>query len=636
MAGPGSFPPDEFHSGGCGGGGGGGGAPKIGAKLRRKTPSELRGEQLKRVNAIELVDESAAPLLDSLNNNAGTNDGLKKPEAFKLPRFIDTRVNEVYPAKKSRFKMSSLKENVKETSTVEQSNAMKNLAALSDMATRSKQHLQCPEDSVCSLKVAENHGVQTQSTLERCNQSRFRTVAEISSSSEKLSGLANIDMDKALKGLAAREPSSHLPDDCSENFTSTSAYLGNFCSQFNILGQKAPLDFTLKTVMRIATSSSVNWIYRLITNGSYNSIPNHTSLCACNEGQRTSHCSRTHMASTGFCSTTLNSWIYPQSTLPLSLMSVLTSPTAEKVEMDFLKKRQLSWEESFRSLYYLFRKNLCSIFYVCTSQFVVMFTADGDSGRSKRTCSAYVSRSTRGLRSLLREHDLCFSMPLCHSKVEQLATEDLVELSEIEKHNLGQTRRPSSLSDIDNTPQSLLAFTGNKDVHGLYDLLLNYRSFLTFLTGVDVPVLYSPIPFQNGAVSVPEVRCMEMRPANCIADSIKEDGSLGGDFTAGLRYTLEITDAYIPPWIICNICTLLGSQGRFEASFVTESASIGLNAVLGTIFGKSDSEAMASEVLEKANPFGISEATVTPHLHLGLLKSLKYCNDSYTASVSPA
>ncbi|KAI6678009.1 hypothetical protein NL676_038805, partial [Syzygium grande] len=136
-------------------------------------------------------------------------------------------------------------------------------------------------------------------------------------------------------------------------------------------------------------------IYRLITNGSYNSVPNRTSLCACSKGQRTSHCSRTHIASTGFCSTALNSWIYPQSTLPLSLMSVLTSPAAEKVEMDFLKKRQLSWEESFRSLYYLFRKNLCSVFYVCTSQFVVMFTADGDSGRSKRTCSAYVSRSTR-------------------------------------------------------------------------------------------------------------------------------------------------------------------------------------------------------------------------------------------------
>ena len=29
-------------------------------------------------------------------------------------------------------------------------------------------------------------------------------------------------------------------------------------------------------------------------------------------------------------------------------------------------------------------------------------------------------------------------MPLCRSQVEQVTTEDLVELSEIEKHNLGQ------------------------------------------------------------------------------------------------------------------------------------------------------------------------------------------------------
>lgn len=33
------------------------------------------------------------------------------------------------------------------------------------------------------------------------------------------------------------------------------------------------------------------------------------------------------------------------------------------VEMDFLRKRQLAWEESFRSLYYMLRKKVCNIFY---------------------------------------------------------------------------------------------------------------------------------------------------------------------------------------------------------------------------------------------------------------------------------
>ena len=31
------------------------------------------------------------------------------------------------------------------------------------------------------------------------------------------------------------------------------------------------------------------------------------------------------------------------------------------------------------------------------------------------------------------------------------------------------------LSDMDNTTQSLLLFTGNDNVHGLYDVLLNYK-----------------------------------------------------------------------------------------------------------------------------------------------------------------
>ena len=33
------------------------------------------------------------------------------------------------------------------------------------------------------------------------------------------------------------------------------------------------------------------------------------------------------------------------------------------METDFLIKRQVAWEDSFRSLYYMLRKNICNIFY---------------------------------------------------------------------------------------------------------------------------------------------------------------------------------------------------------------------------------------------------------------------------------
>jgi hypothetical protein len=41
------------------------------------------------------------------------DNGLKKPEMSKNPRYIDTRMDEVFPVKKSRFKMLSGKENAK-------------------------------------------------------------------------------------------------------------------------------------------------------------------------------------------------------------------------------------------------------------------------------------------------------------------------------------------------------------------------------------------------------------------------------------------------------------------------------------------------------------------------------------------
>jgi len=166
-------------------------------------------------------------------------------------------------------------------------------------------------------------------------------------------------------------------------------------------------------------------------------------------------------------SPSLISWTYPQSLLPPSFLSALSSSIGG-VETDFLNKRKLAWEDTFRSLYYMLRKSRCDLFYVFTSQFVVMFTAVGGTGKSKRIRNAYISQSTKGLGSLLKDLDISFSLHLCCSDLEQISSEDLVELSEIEKHNFGQAKRLGSMPDLDNSPQSLLAFNGNDRVHGLY------------------------------------------------------------------------------------------------------------------------------------------------------------------------
>ncbi|KAG5243856.1 protein downstream neighbor [Salix suchowensis] len=580
------------------------------------------GEQLERTKVLEIVDEAPAPL-GSKNNSSLLDNGPRKPDTSRTPRYIDTRLDEVYPAKKSRLRMLSVKDSTKENASTELPINLKNITKLSTLVAK-RQQLSCPENSVASDEVLKDGVVQPRQTIEKCSQSIFRNVAQLSSSGEKSSGLAFVDMDKALKGLVAHEaPYTSGLNAASEKAGNRS---GDFCFECNIASQKAPLDFTLKT--KCGWHPLAQLIGKFVNHEQY--LQWHATAASQFGDSQDNRSSGQALTSQILSSKALHSWVYPQSTLPAAVISVLTSSATEG---DFIRKRQLAWEDSFRSLYYMLRKNICNIFYVRTSQFVVMFTGSDGLGRTTHLCNAYISQSTRGLRSLLREHDVCFSMPLCHSKVEQVTTEDLVELSEIEKQNLGQTRRLSSLSDVDNSPQSLLAFCGNKNVHGLYDFLLNYRSSLTFLSGVDVPVLYSAVPFQNAALSAPEIKCVEVKRADHNAASPK--GSQGS--STGLLSSIEIKDACIPSWIVCRVCALMGSEGRsFEASFTTDRTSIGLNVALETACEKPDQATAAEGLQESSHAFGILEATVAPCLSSGFLKGLKYCDGSYTASLSPA
>ncbi|TYI32645.1 hypothetical protein ES332_A04G078600v1 [Gossypium tomentosum] len=162
----------------------GGDALKVGPTVKRKTPSELRGEQLKRTNVAELVSKSLAP--------SEMDNGLKK--------------------------------------TV-------------------------PKDDMLSARP----------TLEKCSHGTFLSVTELSSGGQKLSGLATVDMDKALKGLAVCEAFPTRPPESSQKIDDLST--GSFCSEFHVTGLKVPVDFTLKTYMRLVSSSSVNWLNRLITCG---------------------------------------------------------------------------------------------------------------------------------------------------------------------------------------------------------------------------------------------------------------------------------------------------------------------------------------------------------------------------------
>ncbi|XP_010555843.1 PREDICTED: protein downstream neighbor of Son isoform X2 [Tarenaya hassleriana] len=603
-----------------------GGGAKVAPMARRKTPSELRGEQLRRSSLKDQANESFDVLLRGCKRTIETDNGIKKQEQLKNPKYIEMRMDELYPVKKARSWMLSGKENPKENNVKEKPSCLKNVTLISNVAANKRQHLVREQENAAAAEASDDAKVQAHQSIETCSQSRFRSVTELSTVGVKSSNLAAIDMNKALKALATCEPLlGRIGESSGKSDNPTPS--GTFVSEFHVAGQNIPLDLSLKTCMRLVSTSPVNWSIMCST---YNGMPQLKSRSGNAENYDTSSSGST-VVSQVLNSMALHSWVHPQSTLPPFIISALVASGQDMAEIDFLRDRQSAWEDSFRSLYFMFRKNLCNIFYVCTSQFVVMFTARGGNGGTKRLCSGYITQSTRRLRALLKELDICFSMPLCQSKMEQVTTEDLVELSEIEKHNLGQTRRRSSFSDIDNTPESLLAFIGNQSVHGLYDLLLNYRSSLGFLPTADVPVLYSPVPFQNAALSSPEIKCTEMV-------RMEHSGALPLKTPPGDHCCMvEVKGSYLPPWIISNMCAIVGSDGRdFEASFVTEQTSVGLNVALPEVSEKTDTEPRAEEgTLQINEAFGVHGATFCHQLRSGQLKSLKYCKQSYKVSLSP-
>jgi hypothetical protein len=87
---------------------GGGAASKTTTAVKRKTPSELRGEQLKRRNVLDLINESSITTLDSERNANGSISGLKKSDTSNNPRYIDTCMDELVPVRKSSTRLRLL------------------------------------------------------------------------------------------------------------------------------------------------------------------------------------------------------------------------------------------------------------------------------------------------------------------------------------------------------------------------------------------------------------------------------------------------------------------------------------------------------------------------------------------------
>ncbi|VAH64787.1 unnamed protein product [Triticum turgidum subsp. durum] len=585
-------------------------------RMKRKTPSELRGEQYKRRMSEKIADDQlfASAPFDRPSN------GLRNMEQQKIPKYINTRVTEVFPVKKSR---NVGKENCKDAllnnekvpkfaDTVTTSHSVSSSFLRGDSVKL--------DSSVPSLVEAAKPSFRK---AEKYSENALRSVSELHIGDDKQPASNKFDMEKVMKGFGARDASgtSNAPDVQVGDLPLKSSEL---CpSKIKIPGKRAPLDLTLKTSLQFVSSSSVKWCHNLSIAGPITQ--------SYRGGSQNSRCARP--GKEFLFSRALQSWVYPQSLLPASIISAMLSSNA-RGENEFLLKRYQDWEDSFQNLYYMLRKNQLNIFYG------ILLTSNLNDSFNISIGHLYEKSNYFIVHDVLivpaQKMGVCFSMPLCNAEVEQVTDDDLMEFSKIQTLNLGQTLHIDALSEVDNTTESLLSFTGNKSVHGLYDVLLNYKSFLNSLSATDVPVLYSPVPFQNGCLHIPEVICREMRKADTGLSSStgldEEPGSVFAPPPGNMCYSMEIKDVVIPPWVASGICAAMSSDtDRFDLTMGTEPSSMGLNAAFTSIGVSGQSKAPSESSPEGCEAIGIPSAVLVRSLHSASLRRLSYNHGEYLA-----
>eukprot|EP00898_Chlorokybus_atmophyticus_P000868 jgi/Chlat1/1782/Chrsp134S02104 len=320
----------------------------------------------------------------------------------------------------------------------------------------------------------------------------------------------------------------------------------------------APFDWSLKTSVRFTSQEPFDWCRQISPDDECLGVQSFVASGKVPASSRPAQLARA-----------LLSWAHPATVLPPSVRSSVTAHSTTPAEKSWLASRQRAWEDALRSLYYMTRKGRCSCFLYTTTQFSAVFRAAGVSGTVQ--CTAVITRSTKGLRNQLREHDVTFTMPLCDARLDDPVA--LLELKEMEQTKAGQMRYIDAAVALDNSPVSMLSLQGARSVHALFDFLLNYRSLVaSFGAMSDVPELHAPVAFVNASMRHYQVQC---NVAHSLGSNAP-DPALGDATANGKIHTMVLEkQSCLPPWVVHRLCTMLRDQhdGDFSASFAHDSQS---------------------------------------------------------------
>ena len=154
------------------------------------------------------------------------------------------------------------------------------------------------------------------------------------------------------------------------------------------------------------------------------------------------------------------------------------------------------------------------------------------------------------------------------------------------------------------------------------------------MASVDVPLLYSPVPFQNASLHLPKRAEAVCKPSiRAVVQNLDSTENYSSVESTNVSYTVEIKEGFLPPWVISRICTAMGtSEENFETSVVTEPLSYGLNVALDAACKKESTE---KSTLDTPNfTCNFMDSTLYPSLRSAIIKHLKYLKGSYVAFLS--
>ncbi|XP_077369763.1 protein downstream neighbor of son homolog isoform X2 [Festucalex cinctus] len=281
-----------------------------------------------------------------------------------------------------------------------------------------------------------------------------------------------------------------------------------------------------------------------------------------------------------------------------------SAPWAQDAELQ--QGLMSDWSASLSSLYSLLKARLCPYFYVCSSQFTVLFRAAALAGSG--SINALVSPTTRGLREAMKAEGIEFSLPLveerttsreqqnhcdeerqqknCDHEENECCSDDREtddddesggsSLSWLKEMGVqDKIKKPDSISiqllkegkavSVDRKPESVVYVEG-PHTFTLINFLINCKSVVAAAgsqAGLP-PTLLAPVAFRGAAMHSLKARCVNVK------------SQVGSDYQN--MSSMEITGPILPSSLHA-ITTLLrpAQKGNFSATLYTHTPTAILN-----------------------------------------------------------